>query len=102
MRKDLGLHAFKIKFTQELKPLDHLNAETSPIGLLQSLKKMKNFIEKSSSAMKLITGSMALLMSKICVIGQQQIQMCFLRHRCHITVNGERYRAMLEDYLWPE
>ena len=24
MRKDLGLHAFKIKFTQELKPLDHL------------------------------------------------------------------------------
>ena len=24
MRKDLGLHAFKIKMTQELKPLDHL------------------------------------------------------------------------------
>ena len=24
MRKDLGLHAFKIKLTQELKPLDHL------------------------------------------------------------------------------
>ena len=23
MRKDLGLHAFKIKLTQELKPLDH-------------------------------------------------------------------------------
>ena len=21
---------------------------------------------------------------------------------CHVTVNGERYRAMLEDYLWPE
>ena len=20
----------------------------------------------------------------------------------HVTVNGERYRAMLEDYLWPE
>ena len=19
----------------------------------------------------------------------------------HVTVNGERYRAMLEDYLWP-
>ena len=24
MRKDLGLHAFKIKLPQELKPLDHL------------------------------------------------------------------------------
>ena len=24
MRKDIGLHAFKIKLTQELKPLDHL------------------------------------------------------------------------------
>ena len=24
MLKDLGLHAFKIKLTQELKPLDHL------------------------------------------------------------------------------
>ena len=24
MRKDLGLHAFKIKLTQKLKPLDHL------------------------------------------------------------------------------
>ena len=73
---------------------------------------------------------MAWLISKICVIGQQQTQMCFLRHRCipqkvtvwcgfhaggvigpyffvdendrHVTVNGERYRAMLEDYLWPE
>ena len=24
MRKDLGLHAFKIKLTKDLKPLDHL------------------------------------------------------------------------------
>ena len=79
--------------------------------------------------MKLISGSMALLISKICVIGQQQTNMCFLRHRCirkkwlfgavfmpevslscifvdendrHVIVNGEHYRAMLEDYLWPE
>ena len=28
MRKDLGLHAFKIKLTQELKPLDHLKRRT--------------------------------------------------------------------------
>ena len=67
--------------------------------------------------------------SKICVIGQQQTQMCFLtplhpqkvsvwcgfhaggmigpyffvdENERHVTVNGERYRAMLEDYLWPE
>ena len=82
MRKYLGLHAFKIKLTQELKPLDHLKRRSSPIGLWQSLKKMKNFIKKSSSAIKLISGSMAFLISKICVIGQQQTQMCFLRHRC--------------------
>ena len=28
MRKDLGLHAFKINLTQELKPLDHLKRRT--------------------------------------------------------------------------
>ena len=28
MRKDLGLHACKIKLTQELKPLDHLKRRT--------------------------------------------------------------------------
>ena len=28
MRKDLGLHAFKIKLIQELKPLDHLKRRT--------------------------------------------------------------------------
>ena len=39
--------------------------------------------------MNLISGSMALLISKTCVIGQQQTQIS-----C--------YRAMLEDYLRPE
>ena len=34
MRKDLGLHTFKIKLTQELKPLDHLKRRT--IDLLKS------------------------------------------------------------------
>ena len=53
--------------------------------------------------MKLISGSMAVLISKICVIGQQQTQMCFMdENDRHVTVNGELYRAMLEDYLWPE
>ena len=32
--------------------------------------------------MKLISGWMALLIRKICIIGQQQTQICFLRHRC--------------------
>ena len=50
IRKDLGLHAFKIKLTYELKPLDHLKLLT--IGLWQSLKKIKNIIEKSSSAIE--------------------------------------------------
>ena len=82
MRKDLGLHAFKIKLTQELKPRDHLKRRNFSNWAVAKHKKMKNFIEKSSSAMKLISGSMAFLISKICVIGQQQTQMYFLRHRC--------------------
>ena len=71
--------------------------------------------------MKLISGSMALLISKICVIGQQQTQMCFLRYVAsakvtvwcgfhvggvigpyffvdendrHVTVDGEHYLAI--------
>ena len=26
----------------------------------------------------------------------------WIKKDCHVTVNGERYRAMLENYLWPE
>ena len=38
MRKDLGLHAFKIKLTQELKPLDHLKRRNFSNWALEKLK----------------------------------------------------------------
>ena len=58
MRKDLGLHAFKIKLTQELKPLDHLKRRNFSNWALAKLEENEAFIEISSSAMKLISGSM--------------------------------------------
>ena len=71
---------------------------------------------------KLIFGSMALSTSKICVIGQAKIHMCFMRHNCipkkslygvaymlvvllgyiHVTVNENRYRTMITDYFWQQ
>ena len=38
MRKDLGLHAFNFKLTQELKPLDHLKRRNFFNGALEKLK----------------------------------------------------------------
>ena len=99
MRNDRGLHAFKIKLTQELKPLDHLKRRNFSNWDLAKLEETKNFIEKSSSAMKLISGLMALLISKICVIGQQQTQMCFLRHRCIRKKSCYRQWRALSCYI---
>ena len=73
--------------------------------------------------MKLISSSMALLICKICknvlletsLHPQKVIVWCAFHaggvigpyffvgeNDRHVTVNGERYRAKLEDYLWPE
>ena len=46
MRKDLGLHAFKIKLTQELKPLDHLKRRNSSNWALAKLEDNEEFHRK--------------------------------------------------------
>ena len=46
MRKDLGLHAFKIKFTQELKPLDHLKRQNFSNWALAKLEENEEFHRK--------------------------------------------------------
>lgn len=62
--KILTYTVLRSKLIQELKPLDHLN-------------KIKNFSEKSSSAMKWSSFlAYTSLISKICIIGLQQTHMC--------------------------
>ena len=46
MRKDLGLHAFKIKLTQELKPLDHLKRQNFSNWALAKLEENEEFHRK--------------------------------------------------------
>ena len=46
MRKDLGLHAFKIKLTQELKPLDHLKRRNFSNWALAKLEENEEFHRK--------------------------------------------------------
>ena len=48
MRKDLGLHAFNIKFTQELKPFDHLKRRNfSNWALMAKLEENEEFHRKN-------------------------------------------------------
>ena len=46
MRKDLGLHALKIKLTEELKPLDHLKRGNFSNLALAKLEKNEEFHRK--------------------------------------------------------
>ena len=46
MRKDLGLHAFKIKLAQELKPLDHLIRQNFSNWALAKLEENEEFHRK--------------------------------------------------------
>ena len=46
MRKDLGLHAFKIKLTQKLKPLDHLKRRNFSNWVLPKLEENEEFHRK--------------------------------------------------------
>ena len=52
------------------------------IGLSHNLKMIRIFIEKSSSAMRLISGWMASSINKICIIGQTAIHTYSMSHHC--------------------
>ena len=45
MQKDIGLHAFKIKLTQELKPLDHLKRQNFFNWALAKLEENDEFYQ---------------------------------------------------------
>ena len=73
--KDLGLHSYKIQLKQELKPLDHQKRR-------MFVNRAQQQLEKSSSAMRLISGWIASSINKICVIGQTAIHTYSRNHHC--------------------
>ena len=57
LRRDLGLHPYKIQLTQELKVNDHIQQRVfTKLALEQLAQLTLIFIEKSSSAMGPISG----------------------------------------------
>ena len=50
MQKDLGLHAFKIKLTQELTPLDHLKRRNFSNWALSKIEENEEFHRKIISS----------------------------------------------------
>ena len=78
LRNDLDLHSYKIKLTQELKPLDH-----------QNRRMFQNRAEK-----QLENGLWA-----VDVIGPYLFRD---EQNFHFTVNRHRYRSMITEYFWPQ
>jgi len=130
LRKDLGTHAYKIKLTQELKPLDHLKRRNFSNWALAKLEEneefhrkiifsdeahfwLNGFVNKQNMRYWSATNPHVLLETPL---HPQKITVWCGFHAAgvigpyffvdendrHVTVNGERYRVMLEDYLWPE
>ena len=130
IRKDLGLHAFKIKLTQELKPLDHLERRNFSNWALTKLEENEEFHRKiifsdeayfclngfvNKQNMRYWSATNSNVLFETPLHPQKVIVWCGFHaggvigpyffvdeNNRHVTVNGERYRAMLEDYLWPE
>jgi len=117
LHKDLGLHHYRIKLPQELKPLDHLKRRNFCDWALQKFEDnqfhrkiifsdeapfwLNGFLNKPSCALRYSIASTksnrVVWISCWGVIGSY----FFVdENDHHVTVNGNRYRAMLEDYFW--
>ena len=71
LQNNLGQHPYKIKLTQELKPLDHQKCRMFVNWAEQQLENDLDFYQKiSDEAHFRLNG---LLLNKICVIGQTAI-----------------------------
>lgn len=130
MRKDLGLHPYKIKLTQELKPLDHLKRRDSSDWALLKFEENPEFHRKiifsdeahlwlngfvNKQNMRYWTATNPHVLQETTFQPQKVTVWCRFhaegvigsyffvdKNDRHVTVNGVRYRAMLEDYFWPE
>lgn len=130
LRKDLGLHPYKIKLTQELKPLDHLKRRNFSDWALGKLHENPEFHRKiifsdeahfwlngfvNKQNMRYWTATNPHVLSETPLYPQKITVWCGFHaggvigpyffvddHDRHVTVNGERYRGMLENYFWPQ
>ena len=127
MRKDLGLHTFKIKLTQGIKPLDHLIRRNFSNWALAKLEEneefhrkiifsdeayfwLNGFVNKQNMRYWSATNPNVLLETplhpqKVTVwcgfhaVGVIGLYFFVDENDRHDTVNRARYRAMLEYYL---
>lgn len=130
LRKDLGLHPYKIKLTQELKPLDHLKRRNFANWMLGKLEDDDEFHRKiifsdeahfwlngfvNKQNMRYWQGTNPHVLHESPLHPEKITVWCGFHaggvigpyffvddNDRHVTVNGQRYRAMIEDYFWPE
>ena len=130
LRRDLGLHPYKIKLTQELKPLDHLKRRTFSAWALQQIEHDDEFHRKiifsdeahfwlngfvNKQNMRYWSGENPHVLHKTQLHPQKITVWCGFHAggvigpyffvddaNRHVTVNGERYRTMIRDYFWPQ
>ncbi len=130
LRKDLGLHPYKIKLVQDLKENDHLLRRRFADWALEMLKNDPNFHKKiifSDECHFWMVGNVNKQNCRIWsdknpeVIHEEPLHPERLSVWCAlhaggiigpyffenkeekvVTVNGDRYRSMLTDYFWDE
>ena len=130
LRKDLGLHPYKIQLTQELKPQDHGSRRTFADWVLEQLETDPHFGEKiifSDEAHFWLNGYVNKQNCRIWdnnnpreiletpLYPERLTVWCGLwaggifgpyifrnERNQPVTVNGERYRTMITIFFWPE
>ncbi len=130
LTKDLNMHAYKIQLTHELKPLDHFKRRTFADWMHEQTQLDDNFSKKiifSDEAHFYLSGYVN---KQNCRIWADENPREIVEKPMHpqrvtlwcgfwaggiigpfffendagnaVTVNGERYRTMITDFLWPE
>ncbi|GFY47670.1 putative DD41D transposase [Trichonephila inaurata madagascariensis] len=130
LRKDLTLHPYKIRLTQELKPMDHSKGRTFSDWALEKMRQDDQFHRKiifsdeahfwlngfvNKQNMRYWAGENPHVLNEKPLHPQKITVWCGLHaggiigpyffvddSGRHVTVNGDRYRAMIIDYFWPE
>ena len=130
LRNDLGLHPYKIKLTQELKPLDHQKRRMFVNWAEQQLENDSDFYRKiifsdeahfwlngfvNKQNMRYWSDSNPHVLHESSLHPEKITVWCglwaggvigpyFFRddQDRHVTVNGNRYRSMITEYFWPQ